>query len=362
MAGEMRLRESVQADSTGAWLLNITPDFAPEGFQERVRQGESYREWSPSLQVANWSAGHHCCHRDSNFWFWMWAFSSHRTEVHHHHSADYGSGAVPPRGAWASRREEDSSRAPREGMSSGQRVAAGAAGTIIAAAAKEGFDYFQGEEAQLRQPLGKTRQLKRHWEQAIVTPQDRAMHQRLLNVLKAQEKVESTRVNRLSIYKWSSVVFGIGGVALVVGALINLPELVIAGLVAATVALTFAGMTWIISYFKDDTAPAKKAYEDYRQVATHFLVRDIPEDPPAYSRLAACAGAPPAYTEESVDQPRFETASWVQRADQLVDLSRQEWFPSFEDIEVRMQALAARDLQKAQEIENVPPVERGIPA
>lgn len=340
-AQQVSLRSNPQTNATQDWLLSIASDYVPGpgNFQELVERGQREPNWEPS--DADWGPSIVAYHsrvdsrRRSNddfinnlcLWHVLWGNRCHRTVVNHYHYTP-DSNAVRA-GYWASS-VGDPTHIKKKGMSDGDRVVVAVIATIITFVSKLFWDYFQAEEAKLQKPLDKTQELQRKWESITVTQQERELADKLCNVFKAQEAVESTRVRRFSTYKWSSLVLGVGGVALVAGAIANIPEIVVVGSVVVAVALTVFGMTWLISHVKDDKAPAKEAYKDYSQITAHFLDPEIPgglsEEPPTCEEVEL-PEAPPAY--EEIKLPN----SWI-------------------GIEVRMARLAARDLQKTETIFN----------
>lgn len=354
------LRESKGSIATAHWLRKIAPDFAPPGYEESMRHARESQ--ASSDRPLDWIGGHpqYCRHVDTNFWFWMWAINSGQREVHYHHHyyVDPSLGQIEG-GPWGGRpvaRGGDDKRNSAKGMSGGERVAAGAAGVATVMLMKEGWDYFADQEATMRKPLETTQKLRRKWEEETIAPQDRALHAKLLNVLKAQEKVEKCRVSRLWTYKWSTLFVGLGGAALVVGAILDLPQVVFVGILVGALALTIMATTWIISCFKDDTAPAKKVYDDYLIITTHFLAREIPDAPPASSDSASAQLGEYEKRAERAARAGREAASrremaaaWAERAGDAIDphSPQKESIPSFEELEARMEAIAALHQQRA---------------
>ena len=221
----------------------------------------------------------------------MLLLNSRPTQVHHYHHGDYGRGGGG-RDVWGSSPRHGRSSRNDEGLTGGERVGAVVVGVAAATAAVAAYDCLDEQLEDLRKPLEKTQRLQGKWNAQLKNSEPSEMEEKLLKVFKAQEKVEQTRVSRALKYKWSSVVTGIGGVVLVVGAILNVAELVVIGAVVVAAALTFAGMTWLISCFRDAADPAKKVHDDYAIVARQFLglrevplpgVSVLPEAPPAYS-------------------------------------------------------------------------------
>ena len=285
MTHQLGLRQNTASGETATYLARIAGDYAPTGVFEVISLNSVDQR-----DQDFWRGELPCHHAHSSFWFWMWAFNSgNRHVVHHHHYAPMAHNAnhnYYDAGQFSGGRSVRNS----EGMSGGERTFAASLGALIAAVAVASYSLFSKNESNAQEGLGAAQKIIRQWKYVTPLDEEKIVYDCLMHVLKAQEKVESRRTMNASIYKWSCVIIGIAGVALVIGSVANSLPVVIAGLVVVVAAGVFAGVTALIAVYSDDAAEAKAVAHDYRIVSRHFL---LPPEGEAYRE----SSAPPAYRD-----------------------------------------------------------------